>query len=345
MWAVSNQTPFKADRAFARDQEGAEVWIVAVRATFDIQSDGSVSVSENQQDVCLAPKYFGEPAKSGLLYEMDLVRTKTATDVILHATAHAGDDHEVSTLDVGMRVGPIAKALRVHGDRVWEGSPLGLVPGPPTKFRTMPIRYERAIGGALTSEASSATDPRNRVGVGRCAEIGRAVPNIEYPDEPIRSPKHSGLPAGFGAIPCDWEQRVRLAGTYDEMWQKERQPLVPHDFQNAYFQSAPTDQQVQGFLRGGEEVILSHLTTDTLLHFRLPRISLGFRTRIDGGITHHHADIHTVILEPDDRRLVMVWQTSLPCHHTLYTLKETTVFEKTRVPLGGAREKEAELLA
>lgn len=345
MWAVSNQTAFKADRAFARDQDGAEVWIVAVRATFDIRPDGSVQPSQDQQDVCLAPKYVGEIAQSSLLYEMDLVRTKVATDVLLHGQAHTPGKREVSFLDVEMRVGPISKTLRIHGDRVWERSPTGLVPGRAAPFVTMPICYERALGGALTAEPSSAQDSRNRVGVGRCGEAGRTVPNIEYPGEGILAPTHSGLPAGFGPIPCDWDQRVRLAGTYDEVWQRERQPLVPQDFQNSYFQCAPADQQVHGFLRGGEEVILRNLTPEGLLRFRLPRISLGFRTRIDGGVTHHRAEIHTVILEPETRRLIMVWQTSLACHHTLYTLKETTVFEKTRVPLGGEVEKEAELLA
>ena len=30
----------------------------------------------------------------------------------------------------------------------------------------------------------------------------------------------------------------------------------------------------------------------------------------------------------------MVWQTALPCHHTVYSLKETIVFEKERLAPG-----------
>jgi hypothetical protein len=62
MWALANQTKFKAERTFARDADGAEVWIVAVRATFSIQPDGQVLVAEEQQDVCQVPKFFGDPA-------------------------------------------------------------------------------------------------------------------------------------------------------------------------------------------------------------------------------------------------------------------------------------------
>jgi hypothetical protein len=45
----------------------------------------------------------------------------------------------------------------------------------------------------------------------------------------------------------------------------------------------------------------------------------------------HRADLHTVILEPDHRRVTLVWQTSLPCHHTLYSLEQTTAYEKVRL--------------
>jgi hypothetical protein len=343
MWAVDNQTPFKADRAFARDAEGAEVWLVAVRATFDIQPDGSLKPAKEQQDVCLAPKHFGEPGKSSLRYDMDLVRAKPGTDVILNACAHAPHGEPVACVDVGFRVGQLSKTLHIVGDRFWESSLVGLVPGEPQPFVTMPIRYERALGGPLGPEPDAPRDPQNPVGIGRIAVPGQPVPNCELPNEPIRSPKAKTLPAGFGPIPCDWQQRTQLAGTYDEAWQAERQPLVPKDFQDAYFRCAPADQQADGFLQGGEEVVLVNLTPEGRVAFRLPRLTFGFRTRIDGGTTHHRGQLHTVIIEPEDRRLIMVWQTSLPCHHTLYTLKETTVFVKERVPLGGQEETEAEL--
>lgn len=334
MWAVDNQTPFKADRAFARDAEGAEVWIVAVRATFEIQPDGTLKTADEQQDVCLAPKHFGELAKSSLRYDMDLVRTKPGTDVILNAVAHAPGGEPAASVDVGLRLGPIIKTLRVVGNRVWERSPLGLAPSEPQPFVTLPIRYERALGGPLGPETEAPRDPLNPVGVGRVGVSGQPVPNCELPNEPIRSPKAKFLPAGFGPIPFDWQQRTKLAGTYDEVWQNERQPLVPKDFQDAYFRCAPADQQVNGFLQGGEEVVLHNLTPEGTLRFILPRVVLGFRTRINGGTTHHRGQLHSVIIEPDDRRVIMVWQTSLPCHHTLYTLNDTVVFEKTRVSLG-----------
>ncbi|MDF0673892.1 MAG: DUF2169 domain-containing protein [Nitrospira sp.] len=343
MWAINNQTRFKADRAFVRDAEGAEIWIVAVRATFFIKGDEQVVVAEEQEDVCLAPKFFGEPGRSSLRYDMDLVRTKPGTDVIVHAHAHAPGGQPAPFADVGWQVGPVMKRLHIVGDRTWKKGLFGFSTSRPCPFVKMPICYERALGGLLAAEENAHRDPENPVGVGRAPVSGQPVPNCEYVGEPVRNPKAKLSPAGFGPIPCDWQSRAKLAGTYDDAWQKERQPLVPRDFQDAYFRCAPVDQQVNGFLQGGEEVVLVNLSAEGTLRFRLPRVSLGFSTSIDGGTTHHRGQLHTVIIEPEERRLIMVWQTALPCHHTLYTLKETVVIEKKRLPLGAQEESEAEL--
>jgi hypothetical protein len=331
MWAVTNETPFRAERAFARDADGAEVWIVAVRATFTFDAGGRVAVADAQEDVCRAPVYLGEPGRSSLRYDTDLVRTKPGTDVVLHAHAHAPGGRPAHAVDVGVSVGPLTKWLRVVGDRVWVDGWRGRAAGEPAPFVSLPIRYERAWGGPLPG--ADARDPHNPVGVG--AE-GPAVPNCQFLDDTLRGGHDGRAPAGFGPIPGDWQPRARLAGTYDAAWERERQPLVPADFQDAFFRCAPADQQVPGFLHGGEEVVLTNLTPEGLVRFRLPRVALGFRTRVDGGTTHHRGQLHTVILEPEARRFMMVWQTALPCHHTLYTLKETVVVEKERVALGGA---------
>lgn len=342
MWAVNNQTRFKADRTFARDANGAEVWLVAVRGTFVFSRSGEPVLAPEQLDVCLAPKYFGEPGRSSLQYDMDLVRTKAGTDIILNAHAYTPQGYPARSVEVGLSVAGIQKSLVVHGNRYWTQFGLMWEPSQAEPFTTLPLTYEHAIGGPLSLEADASRDRENPVGCGRIAIEGEPVPNVEYPNHPVQTPRHQGPPAGFGAVPCDWQSRVRFAGTYDAAWQRDRQPLVPEDFDEAYFRCAPTDQQLSGFLQGGEEVVLHNLSRHGRFSFRLPRVSLGFRTRIDGGSQDHRGSLYTVIIEPEENRLILVWQTSLPCHHTLYTLKETVVFEKERVPLGTLHEAETE---
>src|SRR5690606_16313300 len=143
MWALENRTPFAADRAWVRDRDGAEVWLVAVKATFDILPDGRTAISEEQPPVLHLPQHHGEPGHSSIQYDADLVLTKVATDVIVVGQAHAPGGQPVTQLDVGLRVGPIQKVLRVFGDRFWNA----FGPSAPQPFVSMPLVYERAYGG------------------------------------------------------------------------------------------------------------------------------------------------------------------------------------------------------
>lgn len=332
MWALDNQTPYSAERTFVRDGDGAEIWLVAIRATFDLFPDGSWRIAKKQLPVAQAPEYLGRPGYSSLRWDSDLQRTKMATDILVNATAYvpkaAPDQKE---LRVGVRVGSMVKELSVWGDRVWERSLGILVPSQPVPFRSMPIVYERAFGGAsdgTTPKSAYQHCQRNPIGVGVIKKEGLPLPNIAASGRlPEQSTSGSTIP-GLGAVGCSWTPRRELAGTYDKVWKETRQPLVPSDFDDRYFQSAPHDQISDEYLKGGERVELMNLTPNGRLRFELPKLRFGFRTWIGGATEHHRANLHTLIIEPDAGRFVMVWHTALPCHHTLYTLKRTVVFEK-----------------
>ena len=85
--------------------------------------------------------------------------------------------------------------------------------------------------------------------------------------------------------------------------------------------------------RGGEVVELQGMTSDGLLSFRLPRVTLALTTQFyDGGsVAEHRARLHTVILCPDRKSFVLVWHSHLPCHHKVNKLKSTEVTLKKRV--------------
>jgi hypothetical protein len=332
MWALDNRTSFAADRSWVRDRNGAEVWLVAVKGTFDIKPDGSTVLAENQVKVQLAPKYSGEPGKSSLLYESDLPRTKLTTDVIVNGHAYSPRGEPVTTTTVSCRVGGLEKSLHVTGDRVWKGFGPVVWKSRCQPFIKMPIRYERAYGGKdLRSKNPKGHkwDERNPVGTGfakwRSHLIGQRVPNI-HPAGPSLGRSE---PAGFGVIAGHWKPRAKLAGTCDAKWEAERAPLLPEDFDDRFYQSAPRDQQAPRFLKGGEEVYLTNLTPDGTLAFRLPRVVLGFETDFGEAPVRHRANLHTVILEPDVPRVLMVWHTALPCHSKVAKLRATRIFEKT----------------
>jgi hypothetical protein len=333
MWQLDNLTPFAAERGWVRDRDGAEVWLVAVKCTFDINPDGSLEVASRQPPVLAVPEYHGEPGRSSIKYEADLIRTKTTTDVLVVGHAYAPHGRAVTHIDAGVCVGPLRKLLRVTGDRYW--GVLG--PTSPEPFVTMPLVYERAFGGADARSAHPERDWdwRNPVGTGfavsRDTATGRRLPNIEYPDDRVNGWRDRPRPAGLGAIAGHWQPRAGLAGTYDDNWMKHRQPLVPEDFDDRFYQCAPADQQAPAPLHGGEPVVLYHLTPDGDLRFLLPRVFLGFDTRFSGGGREVHKErrLHTVILEPDYPRVSLVWQSALRCHFKVHKLERTIVTLKT----------------
>ena len=347
MWQVDNRTPFAAERGWVRDRNGAEVWLVAVKCTFDIKPDGSTAISPDQPPVLRIPEYYGEPGKSSIKYEEDLVLTKKTTDVIVVGHAYAPQGRPVTQLDVGFRVGPVQKLLRVTGDRRWGA----IGPTSPEPFVKMPLVYERAFGGVDTRSANPERDWdwRNPVGTGFAVSrdnlAGAALPNLEYPNDTVRGWKDRPQPASLGPVAGHWQPRVKFAGTYDEAWLNDRQPLLPADFDDGFYQCAPQDQQAPAFLRGDEPVVLHRLTENGDLRFHLPKLFLGFDTRFYDGSRQIHRDrkLHTVILEPDYPRVSLVWHSALPCHFKVQKLERTIVTLKTERS-GGASMVEADAL-
>ena len=333
MWTISNHTPFEAERTWIRDKNGAEVWLVAVKGTFLINPDGSIKLAEEQEKVNIAPKFRGDPKCSSLLCETDLPQTKKNTDILIEGSAYAPHGRPATKVDVQLKVAKINKILHITGDRVWKNSLIGTTLSRPQPFLKMPLIYERAFRGT----DQTAKNPKyhswylsNPVGCGFAKKarhlIGKPAPNVEYPSSTISHWNKKPLPAGFGPIAGHWSPRRELTGTYDENWKMNRLPLLPQDFNECYYQCAPEDQQIKGYLKGGEQFELYNMTPSGGLIFSLPRITFGFTTYFDDNLKEEHrAALHTVIVKPDFSVVIMVWHTSLECHHKVLKLSNTEI--------------------
>lgn len=325
MWQVENATPFAAAGNWTRDRNGAEVWLVAVRCTFDIAANGTTIPADEQPPPVLAPVFRGDPGKSSMVCDSDFYLAKPTTDLLLNGSAFAPGGKPTTQVDATMRVGDISKTLRATGDRIYKSGLRGSV----QPFTEMPLVYERAYGGGEPEPPKNPDRPkfdeRNPVGSGFVPEEGRSAPNVEYSGVSL-----SSKPAGFGAIPPNWKPRSRHAGTYDAAWQKDRCPLFPDDLDDKFFLCSPEDQRPSEYLRGGEEVELVNLTPSGRLAFQLPRLAFGFETYFRGGdIVQHRGKLHTVILEPSVPQVILVWRTELACHPRVLKLQKTVVREKT----------------
>lgn len=311
MWTLSNRTPYAVERNWVRDRTGAHRWIVAVKASFDLSPKGALTLSEEQPPPALAPVHFGAPGLSSLRFDADLGLKKPGTDVVVNAHAHAPGGKAAPSVPVALTVGARRKVLLVHGDRIY-------VPGGSTSaarpFVTRPIRYEFAFGGTdLTAPDAKnhVLDLRNPVGRGVAYPAKKLAEKLAHVIEyPTGEPRTQG-PAGYGAIDSWWEPRRRYAGTYDERWERDKKPFLPDDYDERFALSAPPDQCTQEYLRGGERVELVHMTPEGRLSFALPKLGFAFETMFSRRKEEHRADLVSVILEPEEHKVMMVWQTDL----------------------------------
>jgi hypothetical protein len=320
VWVLYNQTPFAVDRACYRDRRGAEVWMGVVRASFEVGRDGRLKRAEAQTPPLRAARWSGVPGKSSLLDDVDL-QVRGGTDLLISGHACAPEGRPVRQLDVGLRLGSLSKSVRVHGERRWtrRAGASQVVPGPAEAFERVPLVYERAFGGfdPKAPIGSIASCEANPVGTGFAHQaedwLDRPAPQLETPNVTLVAGPHQVAAAGFGPIAPHWRPRVGLAGTYDAVWQAKRAPLPPDDYREEFMRSAPPDQQLSGFLRGGEIIELTNMTPDGVLRVQLPEIRVRMLTVFSAGSEHSEGRLQLVRLLPDERRVELSWIATVPC--------------------------------
>ncbi len=331
MMKLDNQTPFAAANFIVQDKDGADLLIIVVKATHDISGTGILSLAENQVDPEPADKYYAEPETSGLKTASDISYGKIGSDIALigHAYAPGGSATESYAM---VSVGTVQKLVKVFGDRYWKvtfGSSKKTKPEP---FEKIQLSYNLAFGG----DDKSHDDPerheaeyRNLIGTGFRAKksklpvSGVRLPNLEDPDDLIKTTHSRPMPAGFGFISPMWEPRLGYAGTYDADWVKNRMPLLPGDFDTKFFNAAHPDLVYPGFLQGDEPVMLSGVSIHGTIRFSLPGtkpICTVEGDRMESRTLEMNID--KLILNTDDMKLFIVWRADMQAPENLEDIEE-----------------------
>lgn len=88
---------------------------------------------------------------------------------------------------------------------------------------------------------------------------------------------------------------------------------------------APPGLVAPGYLAGGEEVEVTGCTAGAALCFRLPRPAIGLEWDFDGRSIAAAPRLDTVLIEPDQGRLQMVWRAELAVDKRLTRLRQVAV--------------------
>lgn len=317
MLQFRNSTPFAGTIFLSPDPQGVDTAYAIVRGTFSLRD--RVAPADEQLPVSLADEYHGEPGASSIKRPADAGLMRPGTDVVLLGHACAPGERPTWQMDVSVTAGAVSKSVRVFADRVWESGAAGPTMSWVQPFVRMPLVWERAFGGGDVTEGGPSVDPRNPVGRGFRAKggtkplAGLPLPNVEDPAALIGSPKDEPAPAGFAPVAPAWLPRRSYAGTYDEAWQKNRAPYLPTDFDARFFQIAPPGLTATPHLRGGEPVQVLGATPSGSLAFQLPRVGVEVAFVLGGARQVRPAVLDTVVIEPDELRLSLVWRAAFAC--------------------------------
>lgn len=296
---VQNSTPYAvAYKSTSRRPPAPEI-VLIVRAKLLIADDGTLRLPEGRPPIAFQGAPSGElfhpddDAHAGeCIHPSDLVDFKVNAEVMLRGTCHVPKGAPATQCGVHFGVGAWSKSLRVVGPRVW--SLRG--PGEPQPFTTMPVTYTRAFGGKDYAA--------NPVGVG----IGtNEVPSVETAREPIQSRSERYTPGGFGPINAAWASR---AGKLGKGKSRHGRAFHPDDFDWTYFQSAPQDQQLDGYLKGDELLTLQNLhAAHPVLKTKLIGTRVrGFVNETGTGFSEVRMVLDTLFVDADAGEVYLTWR-------------------------------------
>lgn len=334
-----NATNMQAGYTQGIKPDGRELLVVAIKGTFQIPPNGKVAkLAEQQLPMIEADAFTGEPGFSAPTHEVDYAPIKHRCDVLLNGNAYAPEGKATARAPVGLKVGALVKTFVVTGNRHWDAG-IAIGPGEPEPFEMMPISYDIAFGGVDNfhqNEKKHSAYSKNPIGQGYHRQLstslvdGSPMPNTEEANKPISRPEASYQPMAFGPVGRGWESRVKLAGTYDQNWIDNTFPFLPADFSEAYYQAAPTDQQMP-YLKGGEEVVLLNLTEQGKTAFYLPSIEVPivfFRKK--GEKEDMQAQADTLVLEPEKGLFTITWRASIPLKRNIFEITQVLAGKQSR---------------
>jgi len=324
---VVNRTPYAYERVIIFDRDAAETLLVAVKASYEF-AQGVTRLADAQQAVVIADEYHGEPGHSSLKLASEIQPVRKRTDITV--TGHAiAPGPGVRQMEVGVGVGNIIQKAMVFGDRHGFGEV-----GRPHPFEKIPLIWENSFGGVdKTPDNASNHDysRKNPVGRGFFANKSRMpadevrLPNIEHPVERLTSPGDRPASIGFSPVCASWSPRIEHAGTYDDVWVRQRAPLLPDDFDEQFLQVAPAQLVAPGYLLGNEVCTIQGMLPEGVIRFPMLTMPPFIRVRFAKSGIRSTPNLESVHINADIRTVTLLWKSAMNVHGRIEELREIEI--------------------
>ncbi len=307
---VLNRTPFQVAPLPGRlNFPGHSVTLIA-KGRFKLVP-GGVCEPIAEQPFHAGDTYYpdDDEAAGSLRCPTDFVYYKPRADLMLVGHCYPPDGKPAPACKVGFQVGSHARVLAVFGNRHWTARQ-------PEAFTEMELRWENSFGGNgyRPNPVGKGNGPQRLPG-----GEARPLPNIEDPGQLVAAEQNRPVPAGFGPIRQDWSPRKDRLGSYGGRWLRERWPWFPDDFDWSHFNAAPQEMQLEGYLRGDEELRFVNLDRD-LADYRSRLPGLRMRCFVEQESTRlgeHFREVKTVLdtlwVDMDAGELTLTWRGATPC--------------------------------
>ena len=263
----------------------------------------------------------GDDQRQGqVVYPSDFGDFKLSADVMVRASCYPGRTATECTVQID--VGEWSKKLDVIGIHVWTDRIAGGKKTEPQPFDRMPLDYAHAYGGPgfvanpigkghLDDHKKESADeelyvpPRSERSA---VMVSKQLSNVRHAGG---AELKNGLPAAFGPVSPNWDaRRSKLGNKYDKTWRATRSPYFSEDFDWRYFNAAPPDQQLEGYLTGDEKLRFRNMHRDsTDFSARLP----GKRVRLfvlddRDEVREVPMNLDTLFVDLDNDALYLSWR-------------------------------------
>jgi len=308
------------------DPSGQRVVIAIVKATFEQDRFGNMVPAAEPSPVRLADVHWDDNRpNSSVKYPSDLYCKKRGVDVVIVGAAMS--PRPVEHMDITVCIGALEAPLSVHGERFFYRGARGIAISPAARFEVMPIVYERAYGGA--ADDGRHVEERNPSGIGVAyrpeALIEQPAPQIEHPAFPHTHGGDAHMPMGYGATLPQWMPRRSYAGTFDDVWQATRSPVMPLDYDARFENIAHPPLQLEAPPEPGAAIAVLGMSERGLFQCELPEIKLVLHGIRNQARETYRPQVDTLLIEPSRGRLELVYRAVFTIGRGKTSLREIRV--------------------